>query len=969
MAAIRSRLPEQIEDPTIVRFDVAALPIMTFAVGSSQRSDVTRRQIEDDLKPLLEQIDGVAAVEVNGGEVREIQVDLDPGRLEALGIPVAVVAEKLAADNLDLPGGQMQRPGQTIALRTKGEFETVDEIEQVILRSDGGSTVRIRDVGRVVDGFEERTSTTRLNGADAVSFSIKKQSGANTAAIAERVHATIDRLRPNFPALNINTVHDDAEFIRENVKQVREAIVFGALMAVLVIFVFMRDWRSTLITALALPTSVVSTFFFMWIAGFTINMMTLMALSLVIGILIDDAVVVRENIFRHMEHGEDAMTAARRGTAEIGLAVMATTFTILAVFLPVGFMTGIVGQFFKSFALTIAFAVAMSLLVAFTLDPMLSSRFVRFIPPEERTRTRAGRLFERMGRAYDKLDHGYHRVLAVALRNPWKTLAVAATVFVVSLSATTVMGTEFVPVEDRGEFQVIVELPPGTSFDESVATTARVEREVLAIPEVTQVFSTVGVNGQVRASNLRVKTTKKDSPRARDRRDQGAGPHDARRDSVRRRQGGRPGVHAGRAVRAADQRLRAWRRSADAAARRERDPGEGAAAAGRGGHQQQPGQRPAGSGGTHQPFTGRRPRIQRRQHRLAAARDGRRHRADAAAGRRPRARHPGQAGSGVSATTPTRCCRRRSIRRAAPRSARATWSQFAPAVGPSNIDREQRRKQAKIGIDLAPGYALGDVTAEVEKVVASVQMPATFEWGFAGDVELMQESAAAMGLAMILAVAFIYIVLATQFESFLQPFIIMLSLPLALVGALLLLLATGKNLGMPAMIGVVMLMGLVTKNAILLVDYTNQLRREGLSLKDALLKAGPVRLRPIVMTTVAMILGMLPSAVGTGDGSEFRAPISIATIGGLMTSTLLTLVVVPVAYLLLEGAVARVRAWRQQPMPAGLRTAARVAGVLILLALMGAFLSVASAFAQGTGTGDSGIRRGRSPSTGRSRSR
>ena len=316
----------------------------------------------------------------------------------------------------------MQRPGQTVALRTKGEFQTVDEIEQVILRSDGGSTVRVRDVGRVVDGFEERTSTTRLNGADAVSFSIKKQSGANTAAIAERVHATLDRVRPNFPALRINAVHDDAEFIRENVKQVREAIVFGALMAVFVIFVFMRDWRSTLITALALPTSVVSTFFFMYLAGFTINMMTLMALSLVIGILIDDAVVVRENIFRHMEHGEDAMTAARRGTAEIGLAVMATTFTILAVFLPVGFMTGIVGQFFKSFALTIAFAVAMSLLVAFTLDPMLSSRFVRFIPPEERTRTRTGRLFERMGRGYDRLDRGYHRVLDVALRNPWKTL-------------------------------------------------------------------------------------------------------------------------------------------------------------------------------------------------------------------------------------------------------------------------------------------------------------------------------------------------------------------------------------------------------------------------------------------------------------------------------------------------------------------------------------------------------------------
>jgi hydrophobic/amphiphilic exporter-1 (mainly G- bacteria), HAE1 family len=381
VAAIRGNLPQDIEDPTIQRFDVAALPIMVYAVGSTQPSDVTRRQVEDDLKPLLEQIDGVAAVEVNGGEVREIQVNLDPRRLEALSLPLGQVAAKLAAENLDVPGGQVKRDGRAISLRTKGEFESLDEIENVILRSDAGSTVRLKDVGEVVDGYEDKTSTTRLNGADAVSFAVRKQSGANTVEIADRVAATLARLGPNFPALQIRPVHNDADFIKENVRDVRTHIIFGGLMAVFIIFIFMRDWRSTLISALALPTSVIATFFFMWAVGFTINMMTLMALSLVIGILIDDAVVVRENIYRHMEHGEDAFTAARNGTAEIGLAVMATTFTILAVFLPVGFMTGIVGQFFKSFALTIAFAVSMSLLVAFTLDPMLSSRFVRYIPP------------------------------------------------------------------------------------------------------------------------------------------------------------------------------------------------------------------------------------------------------------------------------------------------------------------------------------------------------------------------------------------------------------------------------------------------------------------------------------------------------------------------------------------------------------------------------------------------------------
>jgi hydrophobic/amphiphilic exporter-1 (mainly G- bacteria), HAE1 family len=945
VAAIRDRLPAEIEDPTIVRFDVAGLPIMTFAVGSSQRSDVTRRQIEDDLKPLLEQIDGVAAVEVNGGEIREIQVDLDPGRLEALGLPVNTVAETLAAENLDLPGGRMTREGQSISLRTKGEFETPEEIENVILRSDGGSTVRVRDVGRVVDGFEERESTTRLDGADAVSFSIKKQSGANTAAIAERVHATLARVSPNFPALQIRQVHDDAEFIKENVKSVQEHIVFGGIMAVLVVFLFMRDWRSTLITALALPTSVVATFFFMWVAGFTFNMMTLMALSLVIGILIDDAVVVRENIYRHMEHGEDPMTAARKGTSEIGLAVMATTFTILAVFLPVGFMTGLVGQFFKSFALTIAFAVAMSLLVAFTLDPMLSSRFVRFIPPEERTRTRAGRFFERWGHAYDALDRRYHGVLGWALNHPWKTLAAAAAVFFVSLGSMAVMETEFVPAEDRGEFQVIVDLPPGTSFDESVATVAKIERDLQAIPEVRQVFTTVGVNGQVRSSTLRVKTTKKDQ------RERGIG---AIKAEVRGRLAAMPFVEA----KVADPEfmqgapyeppINVFVRGDDLAAL-QRITAEIESKI-----RQVPGAVDVNSN-----LESGQPEVVARVNRAMAADVGFSVSAVAM-----------QLRGMVEGIVPTKLRdgdREHDIRvRLAPEFRNDTaailrtplYSQsgavvragdvvaFAPEVGPSNIDREQRRRQAKIGVDMAPGFALGQVTADVSKVMESVAMPANFEWGFAGDVEMMQESAAAMGLALILAVAFIYIVLASQFESFLEPFIIMLSLPLAIVGALLLLLATGNNIGMPAMIGVVMLMGLVTKNAILLVDYTNQLRREGLGVKEALLKAGPVRLRPIVMTTVAMILGMTPSAFGGGDGSEFRAPISIATIGGLITSTLLTLVVVPVAYMLLEGLVERVRAWRRQPLPANLRLAARVTTVLIVLALIGAFASVARAFAE-----------------------
>ncbi len=943
VAAIRARLPEQIKDPTINRFDVSALPISTYAVGSgSLSSDVVRRMVEDDIKPLLGQIDGVAAIEVNGGQVRELQVNLDPRRLEALNLPLTEVAAKLAADNLDVPGGQVRRDGKAVTLRTEGQYRTASEIEHVILRSTGGSTIRVKDVGEVVDGFQDRTSTTRLNGEDAVSFSVRKQSGANTVEVQRKLDAALAKAAPSFPQLQIKTVHTDAEGIMENVTDVRGHIIFGGIMAVLVVFVFMRDWRSTLITALALPTSVIATFFFMYAIGFTINMMTLMALSLVIGILIDDAVVVRENIYRHMEHGEDPMTAARNGTSEIGLAVMATTFTILAVFLPVGFMTGIVGQFFKSFALTIAFAVSISLLVAFTLDPMLSSRFVRFIPLEERTRTRTGRFLERVGGFYDRIDRRYHRLLEWAIAHPWKIMATAAVVFFASMSTLSVIGTEFVPQEDRGEFAVNVEVPAGTAFEQTVAYVENVEAVVRQMPEVRQIFSTVGFEGSPLKASLRVKAGKKHE------RERGLA---ELKEDIRGRlkqipllkmtvadpefmQGAPTQAPLSVYLRGDDtaellrlneevvQKVRAVPGAVDVDSSLETGQPEMVADVNRNVAADlgfEVGTIAMQLRGMVEGVVPTRLREDDKEYdirvRLA-----------------PEFRNDFDTIARTPLYSPTGAVvRTRDV------------VSLRPEVGPAAIEREARRRQAKINIELSD-RSLGEVTADVGAVMQRIQLPANFEWGFAGDVEMMQESAAAMGLALLLATAFIYIVLASQFESFLEPFLIMISLPLALVGALLAILLTGKNLGKPAMIGVVMLMGLVTKNAILLVDLTNQYVREGLSTRDAILKAGPVRLRPILMTTIAMILGMMPSAMGTGEGSEFRSPISIATIGGLITSTLLTLVVVPVAYLLLARILERVKAWRSRP---GLRVPqpVRVAGVVLLVAVLGWLISTTSAFA------------------------
>jgi outer membrane protein TolC len=643
-----------------------------------------------------------------------------------------------------------------------------------------------------------------------------------------------------------------------------------------------------------------------------------------------------------MEHGEDPVTAARKGTSEIGLAVMATTFTILAVFLPVGFMTGIVGQFFKSFALTIAFAVSISLLVAFTLDPMLSSRFVKFVPLEERMKSRTGRFMERVGHFYDRIDVQYHKLLGWAVEHPIKIVLTATVVFLASLSTLSVIGTEFVPPDDRGEFVVNIEAPPGTAFEQTVNYVEQVEQVVKQLPETRQIFSTVGFEGSPLKASLNVKAGKIHE------RKRGL---EALKVDVRERlkqipllkmtvsdpefMQGAPTQAPLSVYLRGDDLVELQRLSEEVVAKVKTVPG---------------------AVDVDSTLESGQPEMAARVNRELAADLG----FDVGSVAM-------QLRGMVEGIVPTRlreADKEYDIRvRLAPQfrndfdsiSRTPLYSpsgavvrardivKMQPEVGPAAIEREQRRRQAKVDIELSD-RALGDVTADVGKVMAGIKMPPNFEWGFAGDVEMMQEAGAAMGLALVLAMAFIYIVLASQFESFLEPFLIMTSLPLALVGALLALLFTGRHIGMPAMIGVVMLMGLVTKNAILLVDLTNQYVREGLSVKDAILKAGPVRLRPILMTTIAMILGMLPSALGTGEGSSFRSPISIATIGGLITSTLLTLVVVPVSYLLLARIVERVKSWRGSD--ARVPQAVRVAGVILLVALVGWLLTATNAFAQ-----------------------
>src|SRR5262245_52189961 len=558
-------------------------------------------------------------------------------------------------------------------------------------------------------------------------------------------------------------------------------------------------------------------------------------------------------------------------------------------------------------------------------------------------RTRTGRLLEAWGRFYDRIDERYRRVLGWAVRRPWAVLAIAATIFIASLSTLFVIGTEFVPAEDRGEFEVLAELPAGTSFEQSVSMVSVLEKKIQEIPEVRQVFSTVGVNGDALKADLRIKAVSN--------RERARGLGELKTDARRKvsevpllkatvadpefMQGAPSQAPLSIFVRGDD--MDALQRLSDQIVAAIRQV--------------------PGTVDVDSTLESGQPEMVARVNREMAADLG----FDVGSvATQLRGMVEGVVPTKLREGTKEYDIRVRlapefrndfqSIARAPIHSPRGTLVRTAdiahmePGVGPTSINREQRRRQAMIGVELA-GRPLGDVTTDVAAAMKTIQMPPNFEWGFAGDVELMQESAAAMGLAMILAVAFIYIVLASQFESFSEPFLIMLSLPLAIVGALLAILLTGNHLGMPAMIGVVMLMGLVTKNAILLIDTTNHYVREGKSVDEALLTAGPIRLRPILMTTMAMILGMLPSALGRGEGGEFRAPISIATIGGLITSTALTLVVVPVAYLLLARFVRWFSVAKKEPSPA-MRNAVRVTGALLLVVVLGWFFSAATAFGQ-----------------------
>ena len=914
VAQTRFKLPTEVKEPSVARFDVGAAPVLTYALSGAGRSLPEIGQFARDvIKPALEQVDGVASVEVKGGAEREVHVDLDRAKIDALGLSTVAILQSIKSQNLSVPAGHFDEGIREISVRTVGELKSVDEIRSLIVATAAdGSSVRLSDIARVEDGHEELRTRIRVNGESAVTFDVLKQSGSNTIAVSDQVRAKLAKIEPTFPkGVEVDLIIEQARFIRVNTHEVEVSIVFGGAMAILVILIFMLDLRSMLISAVALPTSVVATFFVMYVFKFSLNMMTLLALSLAIGLLIDDAVVVRENIQKHLERGEDPRTAAINGTKEIALSVLATTLTVVAVFLPVAFMDGIVGQFFRQFGITIVAAVLVSLFVAFTLDPMLSSRF-------SKTHVKGAKdPFAFIKRPFEVffagLESTYRVVLRWVVRRKLVVGAIAVGSFMLMFPIAGLTGVDFVNSEDRGQFVVDIELPAGTKLAETAATLLPAEAKLMEDKRFITILSTLGPMGEVNKVKWRVVALPKDKRTA----TLGELRDVARTILQKTIPGARvvvtdPPFVEGAATEAPIMvQVRAPDYDTLAPLARQFENALKTV---------------PGVIDVDMKYTPGQPELRVAVDRDRAARAGVPVSSVALALRAAiEGDEAGKLRQGKD-DVPIRVRLDKGDRSTMEDVLQMTvWTPKGPVTlhdlatvergeGPSAIERQDRERQIVIWA-ATKGRSLGDLVPEMNAAFAKIELPPGASFHFDGQVKAMQESNSAMALAFLLALVFIYIVLASQFESFLHPVTIMMTtLPLAAVGAIVGVFLSGTTLAMGSFIGIIFLLGLVTKNAILVVDRAIvRVRDHGETPLQAILEAGPERLRPILMTSAAMVLGMLPTALGKGEGSEFRSPMAIAVIGGVVSSTILSLIVVPAFYLAVEGLKGRVGSWRGLP--------------------------------------------------------
>ncbi len=894
VAAVRNRLPKDTEPPVIEKISPEDQPIVWIAVwGDRSVKDLTH-YADKVLKRDIEKIPGVGSVTISGGRTRQIRFWLDRKKLESVSLTADDVKQALGLEHREVPGGRIENHRIEYIVKTKGEYETPASFNDMVITYRHGRLIRLRDIGRAEDGLEDERSITRFNGKTSVGLSVKRQSGENTVAVAERVKAAVAATRPP-QGMKLDITFDQSKFIRRSIEDVQISLWLGAGLAVLIIFVFLRSVRSTLISAVALPTSVIATFAFIQVFGFTLNIMTMLGLSLSIGILIDDSIVVLENIYRRMEEGEPPMQASQEGASEIGLAVMATTLSIVAVFVPVAFMKGIVGKFFFEFGITVTVAVLISLFVSLTLTPMLTSRFLSYTKKH-------GKVYLFIEKGFDAVFGVYRPLLGWALRNRWKVILMALASVVAGIALFMVLGKEFLPAEDQGRYMVRLETPIDYSLSRADSAMRKIDEQLRLRPEVLSTFYVTGSDLTPDINKSRIYVNMKE------RKDRSIIQIDSMkqvRDSLASLPDIKPSVEmiamVGGGMRSVPIQLMIQGRDIEDLNKRTLAIRDEFA-------------KLPGIVDVDTSIETGKPEVRVHIDREKAANFGV---SAASIGNTVNTMIGGEiVGKYKDEKEGERydiVARLTAPERDQPSALDMLWvrsstgelvrmkdvTSIETGKGPTIIMHYNRQRAATLFAGTEKTKPMAGAMTDLDKIVKKNISP-DISTRYVGMADAMLDAFKNIAFALVIAIIMVYMILASQFESFVHPFTIMFSLPVSLIGAMGLLMVTGERISIYSLIGIIMLMGLVTKNAILLVDYTITLRSRGMGRDDALLKAGPVRLRPIIMTTAAMVFGMLPTALKIGEGAESRAPMAIAVIGGLITSTLLTLVVVPVVYTLID---------------------------------------------------------------------
>lgn len=928
---IESFLPSGAGKPMVVKMDPNMMPILQIGISGGESLEQLQDIAEDIIEPRLSRIPEIASVYITGGNVRQVSVEVDPVKLENYNLSLAQVVAVLQAENFNMSGGQYEQGERKYYVRNLQQFESIDDIAEVRILTATGQNLRLGDIAQIKDGYEETTQYTRVNGESAVGIHCMKQTGANTVSASKQVGRELDKIKQELDVdLEISVVMDQAKYVQEAIQNTEKMILEGALLAVLVIFLFLRNWRSTLIIFMSIPISIIATFILMYFTKSTVNLITMGGLALGVGRIVDDSIVVFENIYRHRQMGEPPMLAAQKGASEVGGAVIAATLTIIAVFAPIAYVQGLTSILFRPLALTICCAILASLFVSLTIIPLLASRMLTdetMAKLDARNIGEGKKLTDRFSRWIDGLSERYSHLLKSALKHRRRVVAIVTLMMVGSLALIPLVGAEFMPAMDSGEISINIETDKGSNIASTDEVSRQVEERLHSIPEVELIFSSVGSSSvmlmgsgsHTDVSTMYVKLCPRDE-RVKD--------VNQMTDDIRQLMTDIPGAKievsgmdtsggmmsgsSAITIQVTGDDLQVLKDLSTQVAEVVRDV---------------PGTREVVSS-----LTDGSPELQIHIDRDRAAAYG---------------LTPMQVSSAINASMQGSVAtqyriegeevdvrvgypseqvkdidylKNLTIRNAMGMGVKLSQlAVFKVEQGPISISRQDQVRIANINGSLL-NRDLKSVMDDIKAGVEKIDLPAGYEVEYAGQNQQMMDTFGDLALALILAIILVYAVMAVQYESFFSPFVIMFSIPTAIIGIILALFLTGRALSVPAFIGVIMLVGVSVSNAIVFVDYLKQQIEKGMDRDEAIIETGRVRLRPILMTAFSTILAMLPLALGMGEGGEYQAPLATVVIGGLLISTLITLVLVPVVYSIFDdiGRNRRQKKTEDKAVPAGL---------------------------------------------------